>query len=159
MFNKMKFLQRFFSKEIQAIENEASNKAINDYIAERENVRNMVEESRLQALLGGAVIAISNEHANPCIGIAVSIEYVSQARNPVLVIKDFIRGHEVLTFGKVFKFSKELLDAFLKLTPQERSLIIYQTTATVDNNISLLSKEEIEHIVNTRVAEEVVGNR
>ena len=74
----------------------------------------------MKELLGKKVITISNEWEDMMVGTVVRIDTITQAKQPILVIKDCFSGTEYMSFGQVYVFNVETLNALLKLTPYER---------------------------------------
>lgn len=85
------------------------------------------EESRritAEFSVGTPVICISNEWEDPVIGFVSHIEYITKARNPVPVVMDYLSGQELMVMGVVYDFTRQRLDAFLKLAPYERWVMV-----------------------------------
>lgn len=81
------------------------------------------EESRritAEFSVGTPVICISNEWEDPVIGFVSHIEYITKARNPVPVVMDYLSGQELMVMGAVYDFTRQRLDAFMRLNPYER---------------------------------------
>lgn len=92
---------------------------------EREEAKEQVKNIELEMKLGKLVIYVSNEIDNVKVGIAKSIELISKANQPYLVIQDIISGEEVIPLGTIFDYSEQKFNALNKLDPNERIAIIY----------------------------------
>jgi len=75
--------------------------------------------------IGKKVICISNGfQVNPIdislsIGEVVRVEYISLAKNPILIIRDE-KGEEKLAFSTTIEYTEELWNSLNKLTAKER---------------------------------------
>jgi len=116
-----KLFSTFFKKEMQAI----STHSVEIYKQEEKNRRREFDYAELEIMVGHRVIAISNEWENPLIGVATSIVEITQAKNPRLVIKDYLTGQELVPFGKVYIFTEQRLNAILTLDPFELCSLLY----------------------------------
>lgn len=87
-----------------------------------------IERITLEAYVGQPVIMIGNEWTDPVIGFALRVDFITQHQDPILVIQDDLSGREVISFGKLYRFSLQRFDALYKLTPYERCSLIYNHT-------------------------------
>jgi hypothetical protein len=85
------------------------------------------ENMVLKYPVGSKVISIPNEPNKKgknfnelTIGIVVTIDRITQARQPVVIYKDIKTGNENLTFSEPMIYSEEVERALLKLTWDER---------------------------------------
>lgn len=118
------FFSKFFDKEISSLKNEAISKYKSDDSKERKRCKRL----ELEMMLGKPVISISNEWENPTVGVAVDIIEITLAKNPMLLVKDYLTGEVVMPMGWIAPFTQQRLDAFLKLTPFEACSIIYKVS-------------------------------
>lgn len=110
----------------------------------------------IETLMNKKVICISNEWENPLIGTVVGIEFITQAQNPVPIVRCAITGKDILTLSKVMAFTMQRFEALMKLTPYERWCLIdtqneipYRTTDkrelprlhTVEEYIDVLTRK------------------
>lgn len=92
---------------------------------QREESKQQIQNIELEMKIGKLVIMVSNEIDNVKVGIAKSIELISKAKQPYLVVEDIISGQEVIPLGTVFDYSEQKFNALNKLEPNERIAIIY----------------------------------
>lgn len=86
--------------------------------------RKRLVEVELSLMINKPVIVVGNEWNDPIIGFGLSIEHVSKARTPMLVVRDYLNGDDVLTFGVIRPFTNQLYRAIKKLDPFERWVLI-----------------------------------
>ncbi len=92
---------------------------------QREESKQQIQNIELEMKIGKLVIMVSNEIDNVKVGIAKSIELISKAKQPYLVVEDIISDQEVIPLGTVFDYSEQKFNALNKLEPNERIAIIY----------------------------------
>lgn len=78
----------------------------------------------LQCLLNKPVIGISNEWENPLVGTVVDIDFITQARCPVPIVRDALTGEDHIALCKIMPFTIQRFQAVMKLTPYERWCLI-----------------------------------
>lgn len=112
----MNLIKHFFGKAIETQAIEMFNKWKDSALAEKAHSERQIAEFSV----GTPVICISNEWKDPVIGFVSQIEYITQAKNPVPVVMDYLSDRELMVMGAVYDFTFQRLDAFLKLAPHER---------------------------------------
>lgn len=88
-------------------------KEVNDYRIE-------MKLFELTELVGKKVIVFGNEWEDMLVGTATKIDFITRAKQPVLVVEDCFTGQELTVYGHVCEFHIQTLDALLKLNPFER---------------------------------------
>lgn len=79
-----------------------------------------IKNFELESFVGEKLIIISNNWEQPLYATGVELTSINDDDRMALVIKELFTGENFITFGKVFKFSEELNNALLNLTPFER---------------------------------------
>lgn len=129
------------------------NQGVNAEKSHRAEVVDLCEYQRLNDFVGNHVIVISNEVSNVTVGVGVEIQLITQAKRPVLVVKDVVSGEVCLVMGKVLMYSEQKFNALNKLTPQERIALFYNqmdkefVDKGVKENSNLYSPVEWESMV------------
>lgn len=113
------------------------------------NLRQKLELSCLKLMIGKPVICVGNEWEDLVIGIVTDIDFITQAKNPIPIVKDILTGKEFITFAKVMPFTMQRFNALVKLDPYERWSVIdnqnsFEHRSQVDRSKlpKLLSAEE-----------------
>lgn len=93
----------------------------------RDVLRNHIQERvdsqyhGLSTLIGKPVITFGNEWTPMIVGELVAIEQFGRSdQTPLPVIKSYITGDNVISFGHLLPYSDKMLDTLMKLTPYER---------------------------------------
>lgn len=128
----MKLLEKLFPKYFSLIRQKAYHDGYYARVKQSTEQMKQIELFELQELVGKKVISISNEWDNPQIGVALRIELITQAQNPVLIIKDYLSNQEVMIMGKTYAYTPQRLQAVLKLNPFELCSLIYTYTSVFD---------------------------
>ena len=95
---------------------------------EAERARENLEKFRLaetEYYVGKPVIIVSNEWTNPVIGFGRRVDFITQARTPVLVVDDYLRGEEIMCQGALLSFSYQKFDAVMSLNPYDLCALLY----------------------------------
>lgn len=116
---------KLFQEPLKEILNKQHEKGKIDYKKSLDKLKNDVTVAELELMLGSPVISISNEWCDPIIGIANRIEYITLAKSPILVVKDYITQKEKYVLGKTYFYTEQRLNAIFKLDPFELCSIIY----------------------------------
>lgn len=127
-----KAFSKFFSQEINDMVNKAKSDAENEERDYRENQRRHCQFIELEMMIGKPVISISNEWDNPIVGFGKRIEFITQAKTPVLIIEDYVSGQDVLVLSTPFYFSEQRFNALSKLDPFEICSIIFRNSAWME---------------------------
>lgn len=101
-----------------------------NHLEKLKDQKNKCKYLELSMFIDKPIIAISNEWANPVIGIGKEIIYISKANTPVLVIHDYLTNEDKMIFSEVFYFTEQRFNAFSKLDPFEICSIIYKNSTT-----------------------------
>lgn len=120
-------------------------------LAEQEERRKEIAYVELSLHIGKPVICISNEIANPKVGIAKEIVTVTQANVPMLLVEDVVTGESVMPFGVIMAYTEQKFDALNAMDPQARvALLYYRNSNHVVNNepeSDMVSPEEWASLV------------
>ncbi|MCK9234725.1 MAG: hypothetical protein M0R77_00255 [Gammaproteobacteria bacterium] len=144
----MFILKKTLHAEIQLAEFRGYHKAREDLIKEKETYA----EFDRQQLLNTFIIGVSNEYENPYIGKVV--DFFSS--DPV--IWDFVTNTEFVFMGAFKPYTKQLFEALLKLSPEERAAVmfvnLYKGKEVSFNKVlrpdtAILSPDEIKHTLMT----------
>lgn len=147
----MKLLEKCFPKYFQTIREQAYSEGYWKRAKETNEQREQVELLELEQFLGKRVISVSNEWDNPQIGVALRIEFITQAKSPILIVQDFLSNQEVMIMGKTYLYTPQRLQAVLKLNPFEACSLIYTYTNEFDKPKSG-HRDENEIIMQTLTA-------
>ena len=115
-----RFIELVAPDIIKSIRSESYNKGYNDSANDRNKQRNSDKLFEMKELVGKKVITFSNEWEDMVVATVIGIDLITQAKQPILRIKDCFTGFEYLTFGQVYEFNEDLLNGLLMLTPYER---------------------------------------
>ena len=127
LFSAFKFIFKDqISKEIL----NANRNIESEFRIKREEEKNKCKEMELEMLIGKPVISISNEWCNPVIGFGKEVIYITKAKIPVLVIKNYLTGEENMSLSDPFYFTEQRFNALAKLDPFEICSIIYKNSTT-----------------------------
>lgn len=120
----------WFSKErvIQESKNEVYAQWSNEKKLRQEYLDKM-NLFELEKHIGKLVICISNEIQNVTVGYGKEIQFITQTKQPMLVVHDIINDCEIMPFGIVFKYTEQKFDALNKLEPNERIAILYNKSS------------------------------
>lgn len=105
----------------------AANRYLEGMTVQRERDIQQREEYKLadmKMMIGKPVIGISNEWENPVIGTVIGIEFITQAQQPIPIVRCAITGKEFITFSKVMPFTMQRFEALMKLNPYERWCLV-----------------------------------
>ena len=116
-----KFIRPFFENQIQIAVIAESVQLEHD----RQKRIREIEIAELKTFVGKPVIGISNEWDTPIIGFGSRVDFVSQAKNPVLCVLNYLDGQEYLNLGYVYHFTQQRFDALFKIDPFELCSFIY----------------------------------
>ncbi len=94
---------------------------------EEENKR--IKVFQLEEHLGNLVICVSNEIQNVTVGYGKELIYITQAKQPQLVVHDIVNDCEIMPFGIVFAYTEQKFKALNSLEPNERIAILYNRDA------------------------------
>lgn len=146
-------IQKLFAKQLSQLDNESYNRGYNEHIDKIRLDKRKSELFEMQEMVGKPVICVSNEWEDPVIGFAQEIIYITQAKQPMLVIKDYLTMNENMSFGKVFAYTDQRFKALFKLDPFERCSLIYTNfyheEEFVKNKIGVIhTLEQVAEILN-----------
>lgn len=116
---------KFFPSQVENLRSISFSKGQNTSNNEQISLRKSYQTTELSLFVGQPVIIISNEWENPIIGFGHSIEFITKAQNPVLLVEDALTGDVFMTMGKPFVFTQQRFDAIMKLTPFELGSLLY----------------------------------
>lgn len=97
-----------------------------------EEERRRYELAELQTYVGKPVICFSNEVQAPTIGFGERIEFITRARNPVLIVSDYITYEEVMVLGQVRDYTDQLLQAAFTIDPNLLIALLYKNYGGVE---------------------------
>lgn len=127
-----KQFEEIISSEQNAIASKAKKEGIQEEREYRANQKSECLYAELELMIGKPVISISNEWSNPIIGFGKEIQFITQAKTPVLIIEDYVSGESKLVLSVPFYFSEQRFNAFSKLDPFELCSIIYKNSAWME---------------------------
>lgn len=137
------FIKRIFQQDIQRLLNSKEFEVRQELKLQRESI----QLYGLTQHIGMPVIVVPNEWDTPVIGMAVRVEYITQGKCPVLIVKNYIDGVEYMALGKVYAYSSQKLRAVFKLNPFELCSFIYYQDAHQEFNKAIreerLSLEQV----------------
>lgn len=116
IFNKKKLIQQAKQEALETFSKKQQ---------EHEKSKMLASFTELEMKIGKLVIVVSNEIDNVIVGAAKSIEKITQAQTPMLIVEDIITKKEIMPFGKIFDYSEQKFNALNKLDPNERIAIMY----------------------------------
>lgn len=90
----------------------------------QEERQNRLECFELQTHIGKLIIGISNEWEDPGIYIGHSIEFITQAKRPVLKVINVFTGEFMIVSSKIIDYSDEMLALLCSLSPPERWALV-----------------------------------
>lgn len=108
----------------------------------------------LEQFVGAPVICISNEHDNFVIGFGVRIEYITQAQNPILIVKSYVDGQEYVSFSKVYLYNPDLLFTICNMNRGALHALIYNNYDQDELNIKPPEGHIYTHTELTEILEE-----
>lgn len=127
-----KLFSNIFANELATVRAndiaKAASKADDDARSRQIERHNQIKTIELEMMIGKPIISISNEWANPIIGFAKYVDFITDAKNPVLIVKDYLTGKEMMLLGSVYYFSEQRFNALAKLDPFEICSIIYHNS-------------------------------
>ncbi len=123
-----KFFSNIFAAELAAIRAKDISKAEDQFRSNQIERRNQITSIEYEMMVGKPIIGISNEWADPIIGFAVCVDYVTESKNPVLIVKNYLTGKEVMLMGSVYYYSEQRFNALAKLDPFEICSIVYHNS-------------------------------
>jgi hypothetical protein len=127
-----KQFEEIISSEKNDIASKAKKEGMQEERSYRENQKNECLYAELEMMIGKPVINISNEWDNPIIGFGKEIQFITQAKVPVLIIEDYVSGENKLVLSVPFYFSEQRFNAFAKLDPFEICSIVYKNSVWME---------------------------
>ena len=85
---------------------------------------------------------ISNEETNIVIGKIIDYSFFNENSKPFLVVFDYISNTKLTLMSVVKEYNKDLVNAIMKMTPQERHIVFY------GSNKSFAQKEPVIQDIN-----------
>jgi hypothetical protein len=83
------------------------------------------ERWEVESFLGKPVIYFSNEVQAPLIGFGERLELITAAKQPVLVIKDYVTNEEMMGMGRVRHYTEQLFFAAFNVDPNTLIALLY----------------------------------
>lgn len=87
--------------------------------------REAIERMELQMMVGKPVIAISNEVQSPVIGFGERVEFITQAKNPVLVVSDYMTFDEMIPMSRIRHYTEQLMEATFTIDRNTLIALLY----------------------------------
>lgn len=141
------FLYTFFQSDMVAAFNYGVDSGKTNYLNQRFMDRNKAEFEHLEQFIGKKVIVLHNLWADPLFGYALRVEPITQAQQPILVVRDALTGDEMMVFGKVFNYTDSLMNNVLALDPSELWELAAGQTMTLNENHSLSDLTPDEELI------------
>jgi ribosomal protein S17E len=101
----------------------------NEHEKQKEEENKRIKVFQLEEHLGKLVICVSNEIQNVTVGYGKELIYITQAKQPQLVVHDIVNDCEIMPFGIVFAYTEQKFKALNSLEHNERIAILYNRDA------------------------------
>lgn len=136
--NTISFFKKYFPKISQILINEGYINAKNEIEDREENIQKINKDYFLyQFPIGSFIVGIPNEETNIVIGKVIDYSFLNYNSKPFLVVFDYISNTELTLMSTVRQYNQDLINAIMKMTPQERHVVFY------GSNKSFAQKEPV----------------
>ena len=135
-----KLLRLLFRGTIESIEKQSRIKGQDEERNRRLEDRKYVDTLLLENFIDKPVMCFSNEFSDPVVGFGKKIISITQAEQPMLVIKNYLTGEEVFCFGQLFHYHEELFKQMMTMDRKALLALVYHVTHC-DSYVSFSDKE------------------
>ncbi len=137
------FFKKYLPKTCNTLINEGYLKAKEDTEKKEEFLKQVNADYFFsQFPIGSFVIGIPNEETNIVIGKIIDYSFFNENSKPFLVVFDYVSNTKLTLMSVVKEYNKDLVNAIMKMTPQERHVVFY------GSNKSFAQKESVIQDIN-----------
>lgn len=99
------------------------------------------EHWKLESFLGKPVMYFSNEVQPPLVGFGKQLELITQAKQPVLIIEDYLTDQDMMAMGRIRHYTEQLLTAAFTVEPNTLIALLYPVYDAVEVDKKPLGKQ------------------
>lgn len=128
----VEFFKKLFPKVFKQIENENQNIGYERKAEETANNYRVTQEFVYKQYVGQPVVFFQNEIDDPVVGFALRVEHMTLAKQPTLIVKNYVDNQEVFFFGEPFIYDPVFFEEMMKMDRSCLLAIIYRNAHAIE---------------------------